>query len=68
MEIILRATAVYLFLWVVTRGTGKRQLSEMTAFELVLLVTMGDMVQQGVTQEDMSLVAPCWPSGRSPCG
>ena len=56
MEIILRATAVYLFLWVVTRGTGKRQLSEMTAFELVLLVTMGDMVQQGVTQEDMSLV------------
>ncbi len=56
MEIIVRATVVYAFLWLVTRGTGKRQLSEMTAFELVLLVTMGDLVQQGVTQEDMSLV------------
>ena len=55
MEIILRATVVYLFLWVVARGTGKRELSEMTAFELILLVTMGDLIQQGVTQEDMSV-------------
>ena len=37
------------------RGTGKRELSEMTAFELILLVTMGDLIQQGVTQEDMSI-------------
>ncbi len=56
MEIILRATIVYFFLWAVTRGVGKRELSEMTAFELILLVTMGDLVQQGVTQEVMSIV------------
>ena len=55
MEIILRATLVYFFLWAVTRGVGKRELSEMSAFELILLITMGDLIQQGATQEDMSL-------------
>ncbi len=55
MEIILRATVIYFFIWLLTRGLGKRELSEMTAFELILLVTMGDLIQQGATQEDMSL-------------
>jgi uncharacterized membrane protein YcaP (DUF421 family) len=55
MEIIVRATVIYFFLWGVSRAMGKRTLSELTAFELILLVTMGDLVQQGVTQEDMSL-------------
>ena len=55
MEIIVRATLLYLFLWAIARGTGKRELSQMTAFELVLLVSMGDLIQQGVTQEDMSV-------------
>ena len=55
MEIILRATAIYFFLWMVARGTGKRELSEMTAFELILIIVMGDLIQQGVTQEDMSV-------------
>ncbi len=55
MEIILRTTVIYFFLWAVTRGVGKRELSEMTAFELILLVVMGDLIQQGATQEDMSL-------------
>ncbi len=56
MEIIVRATVIYFFLWAVARGVGKRELSEMTAFELILLVTMGDLIQQGATQEDMSLI------------
>jgi uncharacterized membrane protein YcaP (DUF421 family) len=55
MELIVRATCIYFFLWLVARGTGKRELSEMTAFELILLVTMGDLIQQGVTQEDTSV-------------
>ena len=55
MELILRATVIYFFLWAVARGVGKRELSQMTAFELILLVVMGDLVQQGVTQEDMSV-------------
>lgn len=55
MEIVVRAAAVYLFLWFVTRVIGKRELGQLSAFELVLLVTMGDLVQQGVTQEDFSV-------------
>jgi uncharacterized membrane protein YcaP (DUF421 family) len=55
MEIVIRATVIYFLIWVLIRGMGKRELSEMSAFELVLLVTIGDLVQQGVTQEDMSV-------------
>jgi len=35
---------------------GRRELSEMSAFELVLLVVMGDLIQQGVAQQDNSVV------------
>jgi len=55
MEIPLRATAIFFFLWILTRGVGKRELAELSAFELLLLVTVGDLVQQGVTQEDYSV-------------
>jgi uncharacterized membrane protein YcaP (DUF421 family) len=55
MEIVVRALVVYVFLWVLLRVMGKRELAEMTAFELVLLVVIGDLVQQGVTEGDMSL-------------
>jgi uncharacterized membrane protein YcaP (DUF421 family) len=55
VEIVLRAAAVFFFLWFITRVVGKRELGQMSAFELVLLVTMGDLIQQGVTQEDYSV-------------
>lgn len=55
MEIILRATAIYLFVYLVIRVMGKRELGEMSAFELILLVIIGDLVQQAVTQEDYSV-------------
>ena len=55
MELPLRATVIFFFLWGLTRALGKRELSEMSAFELLLLMTVGDLVQQGVTQEDYSV-------------
>jgi uncharacterized membrane protein YcaP (DUF421 family) len=55
MEIVIRASILYLLIWMLIRAMGKRELSEMNAFELVLLVTIGDLVQQGVTQEDYSI-------------
>jgi uncharacterized membrane protein YcaP (DUF421 family) len=55
MEIVIRATIIFFFLWFVTRAMGKRELATMSAFELVLLVIFGDLVQQGVTQNDMSV-------------
>lgn len=55
MQIVMRAAIVFLILYLITRVVGKRQLSQMNAFELVLLVVMGDLIQQGVTQEDYSV-------------
>ena len=55
MEIIVRATALFFFVWGLMRVMGKRELAELTAFELVLLISIGDLIQQGVTQEDMSI-------------
>lgn len=55
MEVVVRATITFWLLWLLVRGTGKRQLAELAPFELILLFVMGDIIQQGVTQEDMSL-------------
>lgn len=55
MEIIIRATVIFFFVWGLMRVMGKRELAELTAFELVLLISIGDLIQQGVTQEDMSI-------------
>jgi uncharacterized membrane protein YcaP (DUF421 family) len=63
MEVVVRAVSVYLILWFLLRIMGKRELAELTAFELVLLVVMGDLIQQGVTQEDMSVTGAALSAG-----
>lgn len=55
MEIVVRATFMFFIAWMVTRVVGKRGLSEMTPLDMTLLVTIGDLVQQGATQSDMSI-------------
>jgi uncharacterized membrane protein YcaP (DUF421 family) len=55
VEIVVRALVVFLFLWIVTRAVGRSTLGELSTFELLLYVTMGDLVQQAVTQQDYSL-------------
>jgi hypothetical protein len=55
MEIVIRASVIFWFLWLVVRGTGKRSLAELTPLDLLLVVVIGDFVQQGVTGEDMSV-------------
>ncbi|WP_116997445.1 DUF421 domain-containing protein [Desertimonas flava] len=55
MEIVARATVVFVLLFLLTRGSKRRTLADFAPFELLLLVVIGDIVQQGVTQEDMSL-------------
>ena len=57
MDIIVRAAVIYVFIWLVLRALGKRELGELTAFELVLLFIIGDLVQQSITQDDKSLTA-----------
>ena len=55
MDIALRAIVVFGLLLVVTRAVGRRELSSMEPFDLILLVVLGDLIQQGVTQSDYSL-------------
>jgi uncharacterized membrane protein YcaP (DUF421 family) len=55
MEIVVRTVVIFVFVLLLTRAMGKKELSQLTAFELILLITIGDLVQQGVTQEDQSL-------------
>lgn len=57
MEIVVRALVVFVFLWIVTRAVGRSTLGELSTFELLLYVTMGDLVQQAVTQQDYSVTA-----------
>lgn len=55
MDIALRAIIVFGLLLIVTRAVGRRELSSMEPFDLILLVVLGDLIQQGVTQSDYSL-------------
>ena len=57
MEIVTRAAVMFLFLWGVTRAVGRTTLGELSTFELLMYVTMGDLVQQSVTQQDYSLTS-----------
>lgn len=63
MEIVLRSVAVFAFLWFLMRVIGKKELTQLSAFELVLLVVIGDLVQQGVTEEDMSVTGAVLATG-----
>jgi uncharacterized membrane protein YcaP (DUF421 family) len=55
MDLVLRAVAVFVFLFVLTRVIGKRELGKLQPFDLMLLIVLGDAVQQGMTQDDYSL-------------
>jgi uncharacterized membrane protein YcaP (DUF421 family) len=55
MEIVFRAAFIFVFLWFITRVTGRSTLGELSTFQLLLYVTMGDLIQQGTTQQDYSL-------------
>ncbi len=55
MDLVLRAAFVFVFLMVLTRVIGKRELSSLQPFDLILLIVLGDAVQQGLTQDDYSL-------------
>ncbi|MDX6512555.1 MAG: hypothetical protein QOE36_2059 [Gaiellaceae bacterium] len=55
MDIALRAVVVFAFIYLVTRLIGRRELSSLEPFDLILLIILGDTVQQGLTQDDYSL-------------
>jgi uncharacterized membrane protein YcaP (DUF421 family) len=55
MDIVLRAAFLYAFVVFIMRVIGRRELSSMTPFDLVLLIVLGDLIQQGLTQDDYSV-------------
>jgi uncharacterized membrane protein YcaP (DUF421 family) len=55
MDLVLRTVVVIAFVFLVTRAVGKRELSSLEPFDVILLVVVGDLVQQGVTQSDTSV-------------
>jgi uncharacterized membrane protein YcaP (DUF421 family) len=55
MDLVIRAAVAFLFVYFLTRIIGRRELSSMQPFDLIMLVMIGDLVQQGVTQNDFSV-------------
>lgn len=55
MDIVLRAAVAYVFIVFMLRVLGRRELSTLGPTDIVLLVVMGDLIQNGVTQSDYSL-------------
>lgn len=55
MDLVIRATIIFVVMWIITRVAGRRELSTMQPIDVILLVVIGDMVQQGVTQGDNSV-------------
>jgi uncharacterized membrane protein YcaP (DUF421 family) len=57
MENVLRAFTVYLFMLIVFRISGKRSLSQITTFDLILLLIISECTQQALIGDDFSIVA-----------
>jgi uncharacterized membrane protein YcaP (DUF421 family) len=55
MDLVLRAIVVFAFVLLLTRVIGRRELGTLQPFDLILLIVLGDALQQGLTQDDYSL-------------
>jgi uncharacterized membrane protein YcaP (DUF421 family) len=55
MDAVFRATAVYLFVWLLLRLAGRRTLGELTSFDFVLLLILAETTQQALLGEDLSV-------------
>jgi uncharacterized membrane protein YcaP (DUF421 family) len=63
MDIVIRALVLFVFVWFLTRAVGRRELSTLQPFDLILLIVLGDLIQQGVTQNDFSVTGAMLATG-----
>jgi uncharacterized membrane protein YcaP (DUF421 family) len=63
MDIVLRSIVVFLFIWALMRIVGRRELSSMEPFDLIIIIVIGDLVQQAATQQDMSVTGAILSAG-----
>src|SRR5437868_5829480 len=55
MDLTIRAAVLFCFVYLLTRVIGRRELSSLEPFDLILLIVIGDAIQQGLTQDDYSV-------------
>jgi uncharacterized membrane protein YcaP (DUF421 family) len=55
MDLALRSIVVFFFVYLLMRVVGRRELSSLEPFDLILLIVLGDAVQQSLTQDDYSV-------------
>src|SRR3954453_13079914 len=55
MDLVYRAVALYILIFVVTRVIGRREVASLAPFDSILLIVIGHAIQQGLTQDDYSL-------------
>jgi uncharacterized membrane protein YcaP (DUF421 family) len=55
MDLAIRSAVIFFFVFLLMRIVGRRELSSLEPFDLILLVVLGDSVQQAVTQDDYSV-------------
>ena len=60
MDSILRAAGMYLALMLLFRVAGRRSLADLTTFDFVLLLIIGEATQQALLGEDFPSPMPCW--------
>src|SRR5436305_2230430 len=52
---VIRAAVIFFVIFLITRMIGRRELSLNEPFDVILLIVLGDLIQQAVTQSDYSL-------------
>jgi uncharacterized membrane protein YcaP (DUF421 family) len=55
VDLVGRAFVMFLLILLLVRVVNRRELSKMEPYDLVLLIVLGDLVQQGITQNDYSV-------------
>src|SRR3954464_15799482 len=55
MDLVLRALVLFAAVYILLRVVGRRELAEMEPVDFILLIVLGDAIQQGLTQDDYSV-------------
>ena len=55
MDSVLRAAAIYIALMIIMRIAGKRSLAQITTFDFILLLIIGEATQQALLGQDYSV-------------
>ena len=55
MDLVIRAVVLFAAVYTLLRVIGRRELAQMAPIDFILLIVLGDAIQQGLTQDDYSV-------------